>query len=88
MQTAKIIEHGEDRAVLVILPRDFPVEGDEVRIERRGEKTLVISSPKPGPKFETFDDLARYLQEKFPDAPDFPDLPPRPKEHERPIPEW
>ncbi len=52
-------------------------------IEKHGEE--VILKPVLAPKFRSFTEIARYLEEKFPDAGEFPDLPPRPKRHERSI---
>ena len=83
--TAKLFQHGGSQAVR--LPKAFRFEGStEVLIEKQGDK--VILKPKPKPRFKTFAEIAQYLEEKFPGGRDFPDPPPRPKEHERPIPEW
>lgn len=75
MTTAKLFQHGGSQAVR--LPKAFRFEGTEVVIERRGEE--VILKPKRAPKFKTFAEIARYMQEKFPGGADFPDIE-RPRE--------
>ncbi len=84
MTTAKIFRHGGSQAVR--LPRAFRFEGTEVLIERHGAE--VVLTPMPVPKFRSFAEIARHLAEKFPAAGDFPQPPPRPKAHERAIPEF
>ena len=81
MTTAKIFQHGGSQAVR--LPRAFRFEGAEVLIEKHGD--AVVLKPVPVPQFRTFTAIARYLEERFPDAQDFPEPPPRPATHERPI---
>jgi antitoxin VapB len=80
MMTAKLFKHGGSQAVR--LPKAFRFEGKEVTIEKRGDE--VVLKPKRQPKLKTLGDVARYMQEKFPQGAEFPDIP-RPKEHERPI---
>lgn len=84
MTTAKIFQHGGSQAVR--LPRAFRFHGTEVRIERQGDDVLL--KPVPAQKFRSFTEIARHLAEKFPDATDFPAPPPRPKKHERAIPQF
>lgn len=84
MITAKIFQHGGSQAVR--LPRAFRFDGTEVRIEKQGDDVLL--KPVPAPKFRSFTEIARHLAEKFPAAADFPAPPPRPKKHERAIPEF
>ncbi len=84
MMTAKIFQHGGSQAVR--LPRAFRFQGTEVRIEKQGDDVLL--KPLPAQKFRSFAEIARYLAEKFPDIADFPAPPPRPKKHERAIPEF
>ena len=69
MATAKLFQHGGSQALR--LPKEFRFEGTEVEIERRGGE--VVLRPKPKPRLETLADVARYMQENFPDARDFPD---------------
>ena len=83
MATAKLFRHGGSQAVR--LPKAFRFEGAEVLIERRGDE--VVLKPLPAQKFKSFSEIARYLAREFPSAGDFPDPPPRPKTHERAIPE-
>ena len=85
METFKVVEHGGEFAM--ILPKDFRVQGDEVEVERQGDNLLVVAPKRQKPDFKTLNDVARYFAETYPDAPEFPDVE-RPKEHERPIPEW
>ena len=68
------------------LPKEFRFEGTTVLIEKQGEK--VILKPMPRPKLRTFPEIAHYLAETFPGNEDFPEPPPRPREHERLIPEF
>lgn len=84
MTTAKIFQHGGSQAVR--LPRAFRFHGTEVRIEKQGDDVLL--KPVPVQKFRSFTEIARHLAEKFPDDADFPAPPPRPKKHERAIPEF
>jgi antitoxin VapB len=83
MDTAKIFQHGGSQAVR--LPRAFRFAGKEVLIEKHGDE--VILKPLPLPKLRSFTEIARYLAEKFPGNGDFLEPPPRPRKHERPIPE-
>ncbi len=66
----------------VPLPDEFRFEGTEVVIEKQGDGVIIKPKPEARPNFETFDDVARYLQEKFPDAGDFPDIE-RPTEYDK-----
>jgi virulence-associated protein VagC len=68
------------------LPKAFRFEGTEVLIEKHGRDVLL--KPVPAAKFHSFTEIARYLAEKFPEPGNFPETPPRPKVHERPIPEF
>lgn len=85
MTTAKIFRHGGSQAIR--LPKEFRFAGAEVVIEKHGDDVLL--RPMPQPTFRSFTEIARHLAQKFP-APDddFPDPPPRPKAHERAIPEF
>lgn len=83
MTTAKIFRHGGSQAVR--LPRAFRFRGTEVRIEKQGDDVLL--KPMPVQQFRSFTEIARHLAEKFPDD-DFPAPPPRPRKHERAIPEF
>jgi antitoxin VapB len=67
MATAKLFQHGGSQAVR--LPKEFRFEGSEVEIERRGNEVVL----KAKPKLRTLSDVARYMQENFPEAQDFPD---------------
>jgi antitoxin VapB len=69
MATAKLFQHGGSQAVR--LPKEFRFEGTEVEIEKRGQE--VVLRPKPKPRLETLADVARYMQENFPEGRDFPD---------------
>ena len=69
MATAKLFQHGGSQAVR--LPRAFRFEGTEVEIEKRGHE--VVLRPKPKPRLKTLADVARFMQENFPEARDFPD---------------
>ena len=69
MATAKLFQHGGSQAVR--LPKEFRFEGSEVEIERRGGE--VVLRPKPKPRLETLADVARFMRDNFPEAPDFPD---------------
>jgi antitoxin VapB len=84
MITAKIFRHGGSQAVR--LPRAFRFDGAEVLIEKHGDDVLL--KPVPAAKFRSFIEIARHLAEKFPDPADFPEPPPRPRKHERSIPEF
>jgi virulence-associated protein VagC len=42
-----------------------------VEIERRGDE--VVLRPKPKPRLKTLADVARFMEENFPEARDFPD---------------
>lgn len=81
MTTAKLFQHGGSQAVR--LPKLFRFEGTEVQIEKQGD--AVILRPLTQHTFDTFEEIARYLAEKFPDGPGFPEPPPRPAAHERAI---
>jgi len=83
MKTAKIFQHGGSQAVR--LPKQFRFSGSEVQIEKSGEE--VTLKPIRAPHFESFAEVAAYLEERFPDADadSFPEPPERPAEHERPI---
>ena len=67
--TAKLFQHGGSQAVR--LPKDFRFEGTEVEIERRGEEVVLRSRPKP--RLKTLAEVARFMQENFPEAGDFPE---------------
>ncbi len=69
MATAKLFQHGGSQAVR--LPREFRFEGSEVEIERRGSEVVLRAKAKPA--LETLADVARYMQQNFPEAHDFPD---------------
>ncbi len=69
MATAKLFQHGGSQAVR--LPKEFRFEGTEVEIVRRDDE--VVLRPKPRPPLETLADVARFMQESFPEARDFPD---------------
>jgi antitoxin VapB len=69
MATAKLFQHGGSQAVR--LPKEFRFEGSEVEIERRGNEVVLKAKAKP--KLRTLTDVARYMQENFPEAQDFPD---------------
>lgn len=69
MPTAKLFQHGGSQAVR--LPRAFRFEGTEVEIVKRGEEVVLRAKPKP--RLKTLADVARYMQENFPEARDFPD---------------
>jgi antitoxin VapB len=84
MAVAKLFRHGGSQAVR--LPKAFRFEGTEVSIKREGAD--VVLTPIPAPRFSTFAEIAHHLAEKFPDAAEFPEPPPRPKSHERAIPEF
>jgi antitoxin VapB len=83
MKTAKIFQHGGSQAVR--LPKDYRFDSNEVMIEKHGDE--VVLKPMPLRKLRDFEEIARHLAEKFPDAEDFPEPPPRQSAHERPIPE-
>ena len=84
MTTAKIFRHGGSQAIR--LPKAFRFSGTEVVIEKQGNDILL--RPVPQPTFRSFTEIARHLAEKYPEAGDFPAPPPRPKAHERGIPEF
>lgn len=69
MATAKLFQHGGSQAVR--LPKEFRFEGTEVEIVRRDDE--VVLRPKPRPRLKTLADVARFMQESFPEARDFPD---------------
>ena len=69
MATAKLFQHGGSQAVR--LPKDFRFESTEVEIEKRGHE--VVLRPKPKPRLETLADVARFMQENFPEGRNFPD---------------
>jgi antitoxin VapB len=69
MTTAKLFQHGGSQAVR--LPKAFRFEGSEVKIERRGEE--VVLRPRVRPQLKTLADVARFMQQSFPEAKDFPD---------------
>jgi antitoxin VapB len=69
MATAKLFQHGGSQAVR--LPKAFRFEGTEVEIEKRGEE--VVLRPRAKPQLKTLADVARFMQENFPEAQDFPD---------------
>jgi antitoxin VapB len=69
MATAKLFQHGGSQAVR--LPKEFRFEGSEVEIERRGNEVVLKAKAKP--KLRTLSDVARYMQENFPEGQDFPD---------------
>lgn len=68
------------------MPKAFRFDTAEVQIEKHGEE--VVLKPLPARKFHSFTEIARHLAEKFPGAANFPAPPPRPRKHERPIPEF
>lgn len=78
MAMAKIFQHGGSQAVR--LPKAFRFDGTEVLIEKHGDE--VVLKPLLAAKFRSFTEIARYLDEKFPDGGDFPEPPPRPARHE------
>lgn len=69
MATAKLFQHGGSQAVR--LPKEFRFEGSEVEIERRGSEIVLRAKSKPA--LETLADVARFMQQNFPEARDFPD---------------
>lgn len=69
MATAKLFQHGGSQAVR--LPKEFRFEGTEVEIEKRGQEVVLKAKSKP--KLKTLADVARFMQENFPEAQDFPD---------------
>ncbi len=69
MATAKLFQHGGSQAVR--LPKEFRFEGTEVEIEKRGQEVVLKAKPKP--KLKTLAEVARFMQENFPEAQDFPD---------------
>ncbi len=79
MKTAKLFKSGGSQAVR--LPKEYRFRGNEVIVERMGNGLFLR------PKSETFGDVIREMQSKFPGENDFPDVP-RPQHHERPIIEW
>lgn len=84
MATAKIFHHGGSQAVR--LPKAFRFDGSEVRIEKHGQD--VVLKPLTTPKFRSFTEIAQHLAERFPEGDDFPEPPPRPRDHDRPVPEY
>ena len=86
MTTAKIFQHGGSQAVR--LPKAFRFKGTEVLIEKR-EDTVILRPVSSSPAdLRTVGDVSRYFSEQDADAASFPEPPPRPRKHERPIPEW
>ena len=83
MDTAKIFQHGGSQAVR--LPKAYRFEGTEVLIERHGDE--VVLKPVAARKFGSFKEIAAHLAGEYPGPDDFPEPPPRPKHHERPVPE-
>ncbi|MFN0126704.1 MAG: antitoxin [Verrucomicrobiales bacterium] len=81
MKTAKLFKHGGSQAVR--LPKAFRFPGSEVFIEKQGDE--VVLRPVTRLKFKSFTEIARHLDEAYPDAQDFPEPPPRPLLHDRPI---
>jgi antitoxin VapB len=81
MATAKLFQHGGSQAVR--LPKNFRFEGTEVEIEKRGDE--VVLRPRPKPQLKTLADVARFMQENFPEGRDFPDReqPQRPQIRDR-----
>jgi antitoxin VapB len=69
MATAKLFQHGGSQAVR--LPKNFRFEGTEVEIEKRGDEVVLRARPKP--QLKTLADVARFMQENFPEGRDFPD---------------
>lgn len=69
MATAKLFQHGGSQAVR--LPKDFRFEGTEVEIEKRGDEVVLRLRPKP--RLKTLAEVARFMQESFPEGRDFPD---------------
>lgn len=75
--TAKLFKHGGSQAVR--LPKAFRFEGTEVEIEKRGEEVVLRARKKR--KFKTMQELAEYLDRKYPGLRDWPDIE-RPKEQQ------
>ncbi len=84
MTTAKIFQHGGSQAIR--LPKAFRFTGSEVIVEKKGDDVLLRHVPQP--TFRSFTEIARHLAKTFPAAGEFPSPPPRPKAHERAIPEF
>ena len=78
MHTAKIFQHGGSQAVR--LPKAFRFTGTEVVIEKRGDE--VVLKPRPKASLKTLADLARYLNDKYPEGAGFPTLE-RPRTQQR-----
>lgn len=83
MVTAKIFRHGGSQAVR--LPKAFRFEGTEVVVEKRGEE--VVLKPRVKPSLRTLVDVARYLDEKYPEGSGFPDIE-RPQEQQKRNLDW
>ncbi|MBN8246311.1 MAG: AbrB/MazE/SpoVT family DNA-binding domain-containing protein [Verrucomicrobia bacterium] len=86
MTTAKIFQHGGSQAVR--LPKAFRFSGTEVLIEKREDAVILRPVSSPPSDLRTVGDVSRYFSEQDADAASFPEPPPRPRKHERPIPEW